>query len=170
MLVVNLQALHDGPVGTDGELPADDPLFEDVPARLAGTVAVSGLLAMSGRGHHFWRGELRAVVSTECRRCLEPLKVPLRQPVEALFCIDREVEDDPSVYPVDERATEIDLRPAVREELILAVPQFSLCRPDCRGLCPGCGANLNAGPCTCRAEPDPRWGELLAQWPHDPET
>lgn len=170
MLVVDLQSLREGPVRTDGDLPADDPLFDDVPARLTGKVAVSGLLAMSGRGRHFWRGELRAVVSTECRRCLKPLILPLQQPVEALFSTDREVEDDPSVYPVDERATAIDVRPAVREELILAVPEYPLCEPGCKGLCPRCGADLNEGMCACRAEPDSRWSALLAQWPHDPDT
>ena len=50
---------------------------------------------------------------------------------------------------------------AVREELILAGPQYVLCREDCRGLCPRCGKDLNAGPCGCPAvAPNPRLAVL----------
>jgi uncharacterized protein len=49
----------------------------------------------------------------------------------------------------------------VREELGLAVPKFLECRDDCRGLCPNCGKDLNAGPCGCAAPAvDPRWRAL----------
>jgi uncharacterized protein len=50
----------------------------------------------------------------------------------------------------------------IREELILAVPEYVLCREECRGLCPRCGKDLNEGPCACRPEPDPRWAALEA--------
>jgi uncharacterized protein len=40
------------------------------------------------------------------------------------------------------------------------VPHFVECRPDCKGLCPRCGANLNDGPCTCPPETDVRWDAL----------
>jgi uncharacterized protein len=42
----------------------------------------------------------------------------------------------------------------------LAAPLHVLCRPDCRGLCPTCGQNLNEEPCSCQPEPDPRWSVL----------
>jgi uncharacterized protein len=54
----------------------------------------------------------------------------------------------------------VDLAFALREELILAVPPFVECRPDCKGLCPRCGANLNDGPCDCPPRSDPRWDAL----------
>ena len=55
----------------------------------------------------------------------------------------------------------LDLRPAVREEWLLAAPAFPLCREDCRGLCPQCGANLNEDPEHAHeAAPDPRWAKL----------
>jgi len=170
MLVVDIRALHEGPVRTEGQVAADDPLLHDVPVRLDGVVDVSGVLATTGRGRHFWRAEVHAVAVAECRRCLAPLRVPIRQAVEALFTADPDVEDDPSVYPIDPRATEVDVRPAVREELILAAPEYPLCREDCRGLCPRCGADLNAGPCGCRAGHDSRWGALLAHKPPETES
>lgn len=163
MLVVDMQALAEGPVRTEGVLPAADPLFEAVPGRLEGPVAVSGVLGTTGEGRYFWRGHLRATILTECRRCLAAVLVRMDQPVEALFSGDAEVTDDPIAYPLAARATTIDVRPAVREELILAAPRFALCRDDCRGLCPQCGADLNQGPCRCRpTAPDPRWDALVA--------
>ncbi|MBI3177711.1 MAG: DUF177 domain-containing protein, partial [Chloroflexi bacterium] len=46
----------------------------------------------------------------------------------------------------------LDLAPVLREDLWLAMPQYPLCRPDCRGLCPNCGQNWNDGPCNCANE------------------
>ena len=90
-----------------------------------------------------------------------PGEVPLSQELELIFAVEDEaLEDDLGCYAIPERAKELDLREALREELLLAVAQFVECRPDCRGLCPECGANLNAGPCGCRPERDPRWEAL----------
>ena len=50
----------------------------------------------------------------------------------------------------------VDVTPLVREELALGVPShLLLCRDDCAGLCPHCGADLNAGPCACRTSAEP---------------
>ena len=54
-----------------------------------------------------------------------------------------------------EAALQIDLTGVVREELALEVPAFVLCREDCAGLCPTCGADLNAGPCACVRSAEP---------------
>jgi uncharacterized protein len=54
----------------------------------------------------------------------------------------------------------IDLTPLIREEVILATPAAPLCRPDCKGLCPECGLDLNEKPHTHDAEPDERWSDL----------
>jgi uncharacterized protein len=75
----------------------------------------------------------------------------LDEAVEVVFSADPDLLDDPSVYPLDVRASTVDLGQAVREELVLRVETFPLCRPDCAGLCPTCGADLNAGPCGCTA-------------------
>ena len=52
-----------------------------------------------------------------------------------------------------------------REEWLLAVPAFSLCREDCKGLCPRCGADLNERPCDCADTTDARWDALKAARP-----
>src|SRR5256886_5465599 len=82
--------------------------------------------------------------------------------IRALFTQDPDALEDPDCYPLARDATQIDLRPAVREELLLAAPQWVVCREDCRGLCPRCGKDLNAGPCGCPPAGDPRWQALAA--------
>ena len=72
---------------------------------------------------------------------------------------DEEV-DDPDVFRIPPRAVELDLRPAIREQWLLAVPSYALCREECRGLCPRCGADLNAGECECPPAADSRWEAL----------
>ena len=71
-----------------------------------------------------------------------------------------EESDESDVYMLEPRATTVDLRPALREQWLLAVPGFALCREDCKGLCLRCGADLNQGPCNCEPDIDPRWAAL----------
>lgn len=54
----------------------------------------------------------------------------------------------------------LDLREGVRQYILMSEPAKPLCRPDCRGLCPNCGADLNQGPCRCAPEGDSRWQAL----------
>ncbi len=84
-------------------------------------------------------------------RDLTELTLPVAAQVDVLFSADPDAADDPSVYPLAPRATHIDLRPVLREELVLAVPTYLLCRDDCAGLCPRCGTDLNQGPHECAA-------------------
>ncbi|MCX5757894.1 MAG: DUF177 domain-containing protein [Candidatus Hydrogenedentes bacterium] len=61
------------------------------------------------------------------------------------FAADADGDDVIRAFTGDE----IDLAPAVWEEVVLAAPTKFLCRPDCAGLCPHCGANWNRGTCNC---------------------
>jgi uncharacterized protein len=70
--------------------------------------------------------------------------------------------DDPDVFVLPPRAAELDLRPAVREQWLLAAPAFVQCSDQCRGLCSRCGADLNMGPCDCAPVSDSRWDALRA--------
>lgn len=114
-----------------------------------------------------FNGEVRVEGDAECARCLASFVVALES--EVLLLADRRGSDE----PVDEAALEeegsvlyhdgleLDLTEALREAIILEVPVVHVCRPDCRGLCPQCGQDLNAGPCSCTpASGDSRWGAL----------
>ena len=162
MLRVDLRELARGPVETRGELGQDDPLLEGLDVALGGPVVVTGRLQATGEGRFYWHGTLGTVVTGECRRCLQPVSAAVTANAAALFTQDTEALEDPDAYPLASDATEIDLAPAVREELLLAVPRFLQCREDCRGLCPRCGQDLNAGPCGCAPAVDLRWQALAS--------
>jgi uncharacterized protein len=125
-------------------------------------VVVSGRLQAIGEGRFYWQGKATTAIQGECRRCLTPVSVPLSLEIGALFTQDAEALDDPDSYAVAPDATEIDVTRAVREELLLEAPRFALCREDCKGLCPQCGKDLNAGPCGCAPATDARWQPLQA--------
>jgi uncharacterized protein len=160
MLQVDLRELARGPVVTTGELGQGDALFDGLDLSLTEPVRVTGRLQATGDGRYYWHGEVRTAAAAECRRCLRVVTVPVRAEVGALFSRDADTLGDPDAYPLASDAREVDVRPAIREELLLAAPRYVLCSEDCRGLCPRCGADLNAGPCGCAPEPDPRWSAL----------
>jgi uncharacterized protein len=149
MLRVDLRDVHRGPLDTTGVLRPDDPAFEGLELGLAGPVSVEGRLQETGPGEFFWRGTVRGEVRGGCRRCLADVAQPVDVDLNVLFSEDPDAADDPSVYPLPPAAPTIDLAAAIREELALAIPAYLLCREDCAGLCPRCGADLNAGPCHC---------------------
>ena len=157
MLRVDIRDLQRGPVRTVGEFPPGDPAFEGLGLDLVGPVQVKGQLQVTGDGEYLWRGQIHATVRGECRRCLTPVLSEVDVGVDAaVFSTDPEAADDPDFYPLPERAGAVDVGAVVREELALArPPHLLLCRDDCAGLCPACGADLNAGPCACRAPAEP---------------
>ncbi|MBN1681590.1 MAG: DUF177 domain-containing protein [Anaerolineae bacterium] len=99
------------------------------------------------------QGVLGTSVISECVRCLAAVSVPVSLEIEELFSFPPGSE---TVYSVEESGI-LDLAPLVREEVILAVPMGVFCKPDCKGLCPICGQNLNEGTCDCVSDDiDPR--------------
>lgn len=162
MLRVDLRELARGPVETRGELRQDDPALEGLDVSLREPVLVSGRLQSIGEGRFYWQGRATTVIQGECRRCLTPVSTPLSLEMGALYTQDAEALDDPDSYAVAPDAPDIDVTPAVREELLLAAPRYLECREDCKGLCPQCGKDLNAGPCGCAPAGDARWQPLKA--------
>jgi uncharacterized protein len=150
MLRVDVRELRRGPVDTVGAIPATDTLFAGLGLSLAEPLQVTGVLESTGRGDYFWRGRLAGRANVTCRRCLRELVAPIEVPVEALFTSDPDLGDDPSAYPLPEPVAQVDVTGAIREELALAFSTYPLCREDCAGLCPRCGADLNQGPCGCQ--------------------
>jgi uncharacterized protein len=106
-------------------------------------------------------GRVRADASARCARCLTDLPMEVEVNVCELFAAPdaTDVEDD--AYRVT--GTEIDLEPMLRDALALGLPLNPLCSRDCKGLCAGCGTDLNAADCVCSTESsDPRWAPLEA--------
>jgi len=155
MLRIDIRDLDRGPVETDARFEPTDPLFEGLGLELAAPVEVTGRLQATADGEYLWRGQIGTSVAAQCRRCLTAVVQPIEAGADVLFSSDPDAADDPSVYALAETATAVDVGQAVREELALAADPYVLCREDCAGLCPRCGADLNAGACRCAAPAEP---------------
>jgi uncharacterized protein len=91
-----------------------------------------------------------------CRRCLEPTGGVSVSEVHELY---QRTLTDPDAFEII--GDQLDLRHIARELVLLDAPSTPLCRPDCAGLCPTCGINLNEASCSCAGPPaDPRWSAL----------
>jgi uncharacterized protein len=136
---------------TPVELALDDDRLTDDPVGVAlhldvltNGIVVTGTITAS------WRGE--------CRRCLAPVGGVLRIPVQELY---QTTVTDPDAFPIV--GEQLDLTPMVREAVLLDLPTAPLCRDDCAGICPVCGADRNANPCSCDTTVrDDRWAALDA--------
>lgn len=103
-----------------------------------------------------------------CARCLEPVECFVQDDVDLVFRPEG-ADRGPAERSISTSDTEIGyyqngglaLEDVLREQVLLSLPARTLCREDCKGLCPGCGRNLNSEACTCGAAPaDPRWNAL----------
>ena len=159
MLSFDIGVLHTTAAAVSGDLAADDPVWEAADVRPAKGIHVTGRFSATGGGQYYFTGRMAGEIETECSRCLSEAQAAVSEELQIIFAEPGAAgEDDPDVYPVDDRAKEIDLRAAVREQWLLTVPSFALCREDCKGLCPSCGTDLNLGSCNCATvTKDPRW-------------
>ncbi len=161
MLSFDIRELESQAVLVDGELAADDPIWEPGDAVPSGVVHVTGRLSAAGAGRFYWHGRIAGTAVLPCRRCLTETSVAVEDEAHLIFAPAGDEEaDDPDVYTFGPRDKELDLRPAVRELWVLNAPAYALCREDCKGYCPTCGADLNAGPCSCPPAGDSRWDAL----------
>ena len=114
-------------------------------------------------------GTVSATMSGECVRCLDPVTGPLVVDLQELYAFPaarsghdrREPDEDDDTEPLPEMTGDlIDLEPALRDAVVLALPLQPLCRDDCPGLCPECGARLENDPEHSHDAVDPRWAAL----------
>jgi uncharacterized protein len=114
------------------------------------------------------RGNFAGKFEVPCARCVEPVETPLAADFDLIF---RPVsaDSDPLERSITAPETEIGyyqkdsllLEDVLREQVLLSLPVRTLCKPDCKGLCPRCGENRNALECHCEEGPsDPRWEAL----------
>jgi uncharacterized protein len=128
---------------------AYEPRPSPAPAELAVTRASSGTVL-----------ELAFDVSLEgpCFRCLTDAELPVSLRLREYDATKPESDEERTEYLADDR---LDLSAWAHDAIVLALPDKILCRPDCAGLCPVCGKDLNAEPHEHADErPDPRWAKL----------
>ncbi len=156
---------RDGSLSFESAVPPDDSLWEGTDLRFDGDVAIRGKATVSGTGEIVVQLHVEAVRLAECRRCLDPVRLPLEEDFVLVYVDAEEIDDDEEsdLRPLGAAETTLELGDALREEIILATDRWVLCRPDCAGLCPVCGVNRNEQTCDCSPdEPDPRWDALRA--------
>lgn len=139
----HLEAVLDGLAVTGSRVRDGEPVALD--ARLE---SVNEGIVVTGTIHAPWAGE--------CRRCLRPIEETLDAEVLEVF------EDEPVEGETRKLETDhIDLEPVVRETVLLELPMAPLCKDDCAGLCPDCGADRNTTECGHAVERrDDRWAAL----------
>jgi uncharacterized protein len=147
-----------------------------------GAAEQQGPLSASGRAEvlHEHRGPKEIVADIRlkghyagnfqvpCARCVEPVEIPLEGDYDLIFrplgadadAPERSITADEAeigYYQEDSLA----LEDVLREQVLLSLPVRTLCKPDCKGLCPSCGVNRNSQTCSCEEGPsDSRWEAL----------
>jgi len=178
-LILDIDALEEANRPFSADLPREflDAVLRAQPPtdfHAAGAAHLSGRTTKMGRDV-LVQAKFALPLSSPCKRCLKV--VALIEPVELVRTFvprgaskvetrepKAEADDSFALEEADEdtyEGKELDLRPAVREQILLSLPPAPLCSEDCKGLCPRCGKDLNEGECGCdRTVMDPRWAAL----------
>jgi uncharacterized protein len=176
MLAHNVAALLKSPAGATRQVEIDepDPRFAsemDISPPVTGQAYLmripEGIVA---------RADLEATVRQECSRCLEPFMQPISTHFEEMYRPSVSVSTGAPLPAGEDEALQIDehhvldLTETARQYLLTAIPVKPVCRPDCQGLCPNCGANLNTEECRCSDEPVSGPFAALANLLHDDDA
>jgi uncharacterized protein len=108
-------------------------------------------------------GTVSGPVAGECGRCLREISSSIEVPIQELYAYQHsttdETTDDDEVGRL--QGDLLDLEPALRDAVVLALPTNPLCREDCPGLCPDCGVHFDELPADhSHQQVDPRWAAL----------
>ncbi len=166
-MIFNVAQLMKAPVGTslvndfreeDIQLDDDIEVFGPIDGHVRMRRTNQGLLV---------DGWVELTLELSCNRCLKTFEQPMHVDFEEQFYPTVDVIsgmpldpfDEDEIFPIDAHH-EVDLTEAVRQNVLLALPMVTICREDCKGLCPQCGQDLNLGSCECKPEVDARLSVL----------
>ena len=129
--------------------------FQEAGFRQTAPLAVRAEAELAGKEIRI-RGHISGTMEAACDRCLEQTEVPVDldfdlpyRPMEEIAHEEEfEVGEDDAIVGFFS-GDGVNLSDVVKEQVLLAVPMKVVCRPDCRGLCPVCGANRNLRQCGC---------------------
>lgn len=160
-IYMNVAQLLKEPVGSSRSYQLDENLGRDDINSVNGEV----ILIRTNRGI-LAKGEITASVTGICSRCLRPIDYKVNYDLED-ECLPSvsipeglALPDQTDNITIDENHM-LDLSETIRQYTLLTMPVKPLCRPDCAGICPSCGHNLNQGPCQCPSHAyDQRWSKL----------
>ena len=171
-MLVQLSDIDSEPRETPFSFSAEDlPDLSDGPNGFELDGPVTGSVELTSQGEKVRaRGKASGSIKFCCHRCLKQVKKPVELDFEIIL-VRTPPQDQTEYGPTGEEldygfieGEEIDLSDIIAEQLVLSRPMVNLCRQDCDGLCPTCGADLNKGECDCADNKvDPRWA-ALSQW------
>ncbi len=166
MLQVNVLRELRQPIGSVNEydleeprLEVDDSVIEDLRGTLTLLRTDRGLLATV-------KAEGR--INDYCSRCLKEVRAPVNLDFEEEYVPVTDADTGTPIRLEDEsgetfrinRRFDLDLREGLRQYILMSEPVKPLCQAACAGLCPTCGADMNAGPHDCEQPADDRWSAL----------
>jgi uncharacterized protein len=144
----------------EAQVKAGDVTIRDLQGTVQFLRTDRGLLA---------RVRANGLMDEECSRCLAPTQSKVTAKFEEEYVpvydantgapVHLSEQEEEDVFRINARY-ELDLREGLRQYILMNEPAKPLCRPDCAGLCPTCGRDLNAGPHECEAPLDERWSAL----------
>jgi len=124
--------------------------------RQSAPLKVEARAELSGSEIHL-RGHLATTLEASCDRCLGAVAIPVERNFDLFYRpVSTLAQAEEVELPADElevgffSGDGIELADVLTEQVILSVPMKVVCRADCRGLCPACGADLNLAQCGCR--------------------
>jgi uncharacterized protein len=159
-LLINIARLSES--GADFQFHLEESWFarwqtQDPGLEFAGPGSLEVQVHLERHGHDILvRGHLGGSITLSCGRCLTPFSYPVTVDFDLLlapgpvFVNDKDLELTPEDLDLDFYEGEVvDLERLLKEQVLLQFPLKPLCRETCKGICPGCGADLNQEPCRC---------------------
>ena len=166
-MIIDLTQIEDSSLPFEFTISPEDIDLDGESVRLKGDLKVTGSVTK-----HAAQIDVDAKVvgpaEVDCSRCLTSIQSDINSEfsVNFVFPEDFSTDRDHEVAATDLdtdvlESDRIDLNEIVRERILLELPEQVYCKPDCKGLCPKCGADRNLVDCKCEEdELDPRWAAL----------
>jgi len=168
-LIVHLQDLKEGTVRLIIDHPPEFFELEDREFEFPAPVQGEVLFRKVGK-NILARGWLKTTVKTVCVRCLEDVHLEINAKVELTYSNDPKYKEQPiDIDPMADivyffEGELIEPKEQLRELIMAELPFLPLCKPDCKGLCPFCGINLNQESCNCQIEKKREMDEAIHEW------
>ena len=147
-VIINLDEIKDGKTEFTGKESASIlEMGNEKNFRFKGPIGYN-LTVYAATDQLVVKGDLSIDMSCRCIKCLDFFSLKVRE--QSFKCV-RKLTDELEF---------VDLTDDIRQAILLAFPSYPICSPDCKGLCPYCGINLNKEHCFCKPPADTRWKEL----------